>query len=103
MNRRSSLAAGFSALAAASRRSKSVCIGLLAIAGALAPGDEAYGQVGVESEREVLEGFYDATGGSDWFYSQTSLRPWTEVTLMLSTASAAPLSSRMSKPFVSTL
>lgn len=36
-------------------------------------------------------------------YSQTSLSPWTAVTLMLSTASAAPLSSRISRPFVSTL
>ena len=36
-------------------------------------------------------------------YSQTSPSPWTEVTLMLSTASPPPLSSRISRPFVSTL
>ena len=43
--------------------------GLLAIAGALAPGDEARGQVGVESDREVLEAFYHANGGPDWLFN----------------------------------
>ena len=42
---------------------------MLAIAGALVLGDEARGQVGVESDREVLEAFYHATGGPDWFLS----------------------------------
>ena len=51
------------------RRSSGVGIGLLAIAGALVLGDEARGQVGVESDREVLEAFYHATGGPDWFFS----------------------------------
>ncbi len=51
------------------RRSRSVGIGLLAVAGALALGGEARGQVGVESDREVLEAFYHATGGPDWFFS----------------------------------
>ena len=69
MNRQSSLAVGVSAAAAASKRSRSVCIGLLAVAGALVLGDEARGQVGVESDREVLEAFYHATGGPDWFFS----------------------------------
>ena len=54
---------------AAARRSRGVGIGLLAIAGALALGDEARGQVGVESDREVLEAFYHATGGPDWLIS----------------------------------
>ena len=51
------------------RRSRGVGIGLLAITGALVLGDEARSQVGVESDREVLEGFYHATGGPDWFFS----------------------------------
>lgn len=51
------------------RRSRGVGIGLLTIAGALVLGDEALGQVGVESDREVLEAFYHATGGADWFFS----------------------------------
>ena len=51
------------------RRSRGVGIGLLTIAGALVLGDEALGQVGVESDREVLEAFYHATGGPDWFFS----------------------------------
>ncbi len=54
---------------AAVRRSRGVGIGLLAIAGALVLGDEARGQVGVESDREVLEAFYHATGGPDWSLS----------------------------------
>ena len=69
MNRRSFLAAGVSAVAAASRRSRGVQIGLLAIAGVVVLGTEARGQVGVESDREVLEAFYHATGGPDWFFS----------------------------------
>ena len=44
-------------------------IGLLAISGALVLGDEARGQVGVESDREVLEAFYHATGGPDWLFN----------------------------------
>ena len=54
---------------AAVRRSRGVGIGLLAVAGALVLGDDARGQVGVESDREVLEAFYHATGGPDWFFS----------------------------------
>ncbi len=54
---------------AAARRSRGVGWGLLAIAGALAPGDEARGQVGVESDREVLEAFYHANGGPDWLFN----------------------------------
>ena len=41
----------------------------MAIVGALVLGDEARGQVGAESDREVLEAFYHATGGPDWFAS----------------------------------
>ena len=51
------------------RRSRGVGIGLLAVAGALILGGEACGQVGVESDREVLEAFYHAAGGPDWFHS----------------------------------
>ena len=69
MNRRSFLAAGVFAAAAESRRSSRLGIGLLAVAGMLALGGEARGQVGVESDREVLEAFYHATGGPDWFIS----------------------------------
>ena len=69
MSRRSSLAAGVSTVAAGSRRSRGVRIGLLAVVGVVVLGDEARGQVGVESDREVLEAFYDATGGPNWFIS----------------------------------
>ena len=68
MNRRSSRRGWVSAVAAGSWCARSVRIGL-AVAGALVLGDEARGQVGVESDREVLEAFYDATGGPDWFIS----------------------------------
>ena len=69
MNRRSSLVAGISAFAAGSRRSRGVRIGLLAIAAVVVRGDEARGQVGVESDREVLEAFYRATGGPNWLFN----------------------------------
>ena len=69
MSPRSSLAARASAVAAGSRRSRGVRIGLLAIAAVVVRGDEARGQVGVESDREVLEAFYHATGGPDWFFN----------------------------------
>ena len=65
---------------AAAKRSRGVGIGLLAIA-VVFLGDEARGQVGVESDREVLEAFYHATGGPDWFdstnwLSDASLAEW---------------------------
>ena len=70
MNRRSFLAVS---TPPSRRRSRgvqgAVRIGLLAIAGALVSGDEARGQVGVESDREVLEAFYHATGGPDWLFN----------------------------------
>ena len=68
MNRRSSRGR-VSAVAAGSWWARSVRIGLLAVAGALVLGDEARGQVGVESDREVLEAFYHATGGPDWLFN----------------------------------
>ena len=68
MNRRSSRG-WVSAVAAGSWCARSVRIGLLAVAGALVLGDEARGQVGVESDREVLEAFYHATGGPDWLFN----------------------------------
>ena len=68
MYRRAFPGSRLSAVAAA-RRSRGVGIGLLAVAGALVLGEEARGQVGVESDREVLEAFYHATGGPDWFFS----------------------------------
>ena len=46
-----------------------VRIGLLAIAGVVVLSDEARGQVGVESDREVLEALYHATGGPNWLNS----------------------------------
>ena len=67
-DRRSLPRSRLSAVAAA-RRSKGVGIGLLAVVGTLVLGGEARGQVGVESDREVLEAFYHATGGPDWFFS----------------------------------
>ena len=57
-----------SAIAASSSRWR-VRIGLLAITGVVVLGTEARGQVGVESDREVLEALYHATGGPDWFFS----------------------------------
>ena len=68
MRRRALLGAGVSGRAAATRHCE-VRIGLLAIAGMVVLGDEARGQVGVESDREVLEAFYHATGGPDWLNS----------------------------------
>ena len=70
---------------AAARRSRGVGIGLLAIAGALVAGDEARGQVGVESDREVLEALYDAAGGPEWldntnWLSDAPLSDWFGVT-----------------------
>ena len=69
MSRRSCLATGVSAIAAESRRSTGIRIGLLAVAAGVVLADEARGQAGVDSDREVLEVFYHATGGPDWFFS----------------------------------
>ncbi len=81
MNRRLFGAAGVSAVAAGSRRSRAVRIGLLAIAAVVVSGDEARGQVGVESDRAVLETLYHATGGPNWgnstnWLSDTPLSEW---------------------------
>ena len=64
-----SLAAGVFAVAAGPRRSRGIRIGLLVIAAGVVSGDEARGQVGVDSDREVLETFYHATGGPDWLFN----------------------------------
>ena len=69
MNRLTVPAARLSAIQAPTKRSRGIRIGLLAIAGAVVLGDEARGQVGVESDREVLETFHHATGGPDWFFN----------------------------------
>ena len=65
MTRRSVPEAWLPAVTPAGRRSKGIRIGLPAVAGLAVLGDEARGQVGVESDREVTEAFYHATGGPD--------------------------------------
>lgn len=51
---------------ATSRRSRNARIGLVAICSAVVGSGEARGQGSVESDREVLEALYHATGGPDW-------------------------------------
>ena len=51
---------------ATSRRSRNARIGLVAICSAVVGSGDARGQGSVESDREVLDALYHATGGPDW-------------------------------------
>ena len=54
-------------------RSRDIGIGLVTVAWSLVLCDAANGQGSVESDRQVLEVFYQATGGPDWRHSDNWL------------------------------
>ena len=69
MTRRSVPEAWLPAVTPAGRRSKGIRIGLPAVAGLAVLGDEARRQMGVESDREVIEVFYTPPAGPTWFFN----------------------------------